>query len=47
MTAAHWEVEWDAQPFRIAATPPRTIGKMLHQLAMVNYYHLTHPGKQL
>lgn len=41
MTAAHWEVEWDAQPFRIAASPPRTIGKMLHQLAMVNYYHLT------
>ena len=25
-TAAHWEVEWDAQPFRISAVPPRTIG---------------------
>ncbi|KAL3913619.1 MAG: hypothetical protein SGPRY_007916, partial [Prymnesium sp.] len=23
--------EWDAQPFRISAAPPRTIGKMLHQ----------------
>jgi hypothetical protein len=45
MSAAHWEVEWDAQPFRIAATPPRTIGKMLHQLAMVNYYHLTLQNK--
>lgn len=32
MTRAHWEVEWDAQPFRISAVPPRTIGKMLHQI---------------
>ena len=31
MTLAHWEVEWDAQPFRISAVPPRTIGKMIHQ----------------
>ena len=23
--AAHWDVEWDAQPFRISAVPPRTI----------------------
>ena len=42
-TRAHWEVEWDAQPFRIAATPPRTIGKMLHQIVTANYYHLTLP----
>ena len=41
LTLAHWEVEWDAQPFRIAATPPRTIGKMMHQLVTANYYHLT------
>ena len=32
MTRAHWEQEWDAQPYRLAATPPRTIGKMLHQV---------------
>ena len=37
-TALHWENEWDAQPFRIAATPPRTIGKMLHQIVTANYY---------
>ena len=37
----HWEQEWDAQPFRISATPPRTIGKLLHQLITANYYHLT------
>ena len=41
LVAAHWEQEWDAQPFRISATPPRTIGKMLHQLITANYYHLT------
>jgi hypothetical protein len=41
LTRAHWEQEWDAQPFRIAATPPRTMGKMLHQLVTANYYHLT------
>jgi len=45
MTAEHWLAEWDEQPFRIAATPPRTIGKMVHQLAMVNYYHLTLPPR--
>eukprot|EP00966_Prymnesium_polylepis_P062084 1440416-Prymnesium_polylepis.1 len=39
MTRAHWEQEWDAQPFRLAATPPRTIGKMLHQIVTANYYH--------
>ena len=43
LTRAHWEVEWDAQPFRIAAVPPRTIGKMLHQIVTANYYHLTLP----
>ena len=43
MTRAHWDVEWDAQPFRIAAVPPRTIGKLLHQLITANYYHLTLP----
>ena len=42
LTRMHWEQEWDAQPFRIAATPPRTMGKMLHQLVTANYYHLTH-----
>ena len=41
LTTAHWEQEWDAQPYRIAATPPRTIGKMIHQLVTANYYHLT------
>lgn len=41
LTRVHWENEWDAQPFRIAATPPRTMGKMLHQLTTVNYFHLT------
>ena len=41
LTRVHWEQEWDAQPFRIAATPPRTMGKMLHQLVTANYYHLT------
>ena len=41
LTAAHWENEWDAQPFRISAAPPRTIGKMLHQLITINYYHMT------
>ena len=41
LTRMHWEQEWDAQPFRISATPPRTIGKMLHQLVTANYYHLT------
>ena len=41
LIAAHWEQEWDAQPFRISATPPRTIGKMLHQIITANYYHLT------
>lgn len=41
LTRAHWEQEWDAQPFRISATPPRTIGKMLHQLITANYFHLT------
>ena len=41
LTRMHWEQEWDAQPFRISATPPRTIGKMLHQLITANYYHLT------
>ena len=40
----HWEQEWDAQPFRIAAVPPRTMGKMLHQLITANYYHLTLGG---
>ncbi|EOD28944.1 hypothetical protein EMIHUDRAFT_456868, partial [Emiliania huxleyi CCMP1516] len=45
MTAEHWLAEWDEQPFRIAATPPRTIGKMVHQLAMVNYFHLTLPPR--
>lgn len=42
LTRMHWHQEWDAQPFRIAATPPRTMGKMLHQLVTANYYHLTH-----
>ena len=42
-TRAHWEVEWDAQPFRIAAVPPRTIGKMIHQIVTANYFHLTLP----
>ena len=42
-TRAHWQVEWDAQPFRISAVPPRTIGKMLHQIVTANYYHLTLP----
>ena len=41
MTRAHWEVEWDAQPFRISAVPPRTIGKMIHQIVTANYFHLT------
>ena len=41
LTRAHWEQEWDAQPFRIAAVPPRTMGKMVHQLATANYYHFT------
>jgi len=41
LTRMHWEQEWDAQPFRIAATPPRTMGKMLHQLVTANYFHLT------
>lgn len=41
LTLAHWEVEWDAQPFRISAVPPRTIGKMIHQIITANYYHLT------
>ena len=41
LTRAHWEQEWDAQPFRIGATPPRTMGKMLHQLVTANYFHLT------
>lgn len=41
LTRQHWEQEWDAQPFRIAATPPRTMGKMLHQLITANYYHFT------
>ena len=41
LTRFHWEQEWDAQPFRIAATPPRTMGKMLHQLVTANYYHFT------
>ena len=40
-TRAHWQVEWDAQPFRISAVPPRTIGKMIHQIVTANYYHLT------
>ena len=37
MTAEHWLAEWDEQPFRIAATPPRTIGKMAHTLASASY----------
>ena len=41
LTRAHWEQEWDAQPYRIAAVPPRTMGKMIHQLVTANYYHLT------
>ena len=41
LTRVHWEQEWDAQPYRIAATPPRTMGKMVHQLVTANYYHLT------
>ena len=45
-TRAHWEVEWDAQPFRISAVPPRTIGKMIHQIVTANYFHLTLPPKQ-
>jgi hypothetical protein len=45
-TRAHWEVEWDAQPFRISAVPPRTIGKMIHQLVTANYFHLTLPPHQ-
>ena len=48
LTRAHWEAEWDAQPFRIAATPPRTIGKMMHQITTANFYQLTSPpGKRL
>jgi len=47
LTRAHWEQEWDAQPFRIAAVPPRTMGKMVHQLATANYYHFTlGPGQR-
>ena len=43
-----WEVEWDAQPFRISAVPPRTIGMMLHQLVTANYYHMTlRPGARV
>ena len=42
---AHFEAEWDAQPFRIVPAPPRTIGKMLHQLVTANYYHLTRAGR--
>lgn len=41
LARAHWETEWDAQPFRIAAAPPRTIGKMMHQLTTANYFQLT------
>ena len=41
LTRAHWEVEWDAQPFRISAVPPRTIGKMIHQLVTANFFHFT------
>ena len=41
LTRMHWEQEWDAQPYRIAAVPPRTMGKMVHQLVTANYYHLT------
>ncbi|KAL1522345.1 hypothetical protein AB1Y20_017337 [Prymnesium parvum] len=41
ITRQHWEQEWDAQPFRIAAAPPRTMGKMVHQLVTANYFHLT------
>ena len=37
LARAHWETEWDAQPFRLAATPPRTIGKMMHQLTTVRH----------
>ena len=46
LTRAHWEVERNAQPFRIAAVPPRTIGKMLHQIVTANYYHLTLPPRK-
>lgn len=45
LARAHWELEWDAQPFRISASPPRTLGKMLHQLVTANYFHLTHPSR--
>ena len=41
LTRMHWEQEWDAQPYRIAAVPPRTMGKMVHQLVTANYYHFT------
>jgi hypothetical protein len=41
LSRVHWEQEWDAQPFRIAAVPPRTMGKMVHQLVTANFYHFT------